>query len=388
MSVSILTFANLGRKANLPTVDILPVITAFVERGKLEQIICQINDHFTFENTLEAIPPLIRYPLRVLEKVFHIPVSRRFVEKLFDFFASRKLKDADVVFFHGGFFLPRTLREAKRRGLITVDIARTAHLETNAQIESEEGERLDLVGYEGAYTGLERTSRHCNDFEYVIAMSDFVKETYVKSGFPAERIFVAVPDIDTARFSYQGVDIKNKPFQYLYIAHTQPIKGLHYLLEAWKGILPTEATLLIVGDFSDMPQQLKDRYIETIQKIPGVTWLPTTDTPEKYYRESSVFVFPSLTESFGRVIAEAMISGLPVITTENARGLVEDGKSGFVVPIRDSSALREKIEYLYHNPEVVTKMGQEARKAVENKKPFGEAVYEIYQEILKREGKI
>jgi alpha-maltose-1-phosphate synthase len=98
-------------------------------------------------------------------------------------------------------------------------------------------------------------------------------------------------------------------------------------------------------------------------------------------------VFPSLTEGFGRVTLEAMACGIPVITTENARGIVEDGKTGFVVPIRDAKALAEKIQYLYDNREIASEMGRQARLAVEKKKPFGEAVYEIYQEILKREGK-
>ena len=96
-------------------------------------------------------------------------------------------------------------------------------------------------------------------------------------------------------------------------------------------------------------------------------------------------VFASLTEGFGRVTLEAMASGIPVVTTENARGIVEDGKTGFVVPIRDAEAIAEKIQYLYDHRDILKEMGKEARKAVENKKPFGKAVYEIYEEILKKE---
>jgi len=78
---------------------------------------------------------------------------------------------------------------------------------------------------------------------------------------------------------------------------------------------------------------------------------------------------------------EAMACGLPVITTENAQSIVEDGKSGFVVPIRDINALEEKIRYLYYNREVAEKMGKEAHKTMEHKKPFGEDAYKIYKEI-------
>ena len=97
--------------------------------------------------------------------------------------------------------------------------------------------------------------------------------------------------------------------------------------------------------------------------------------------------FPSLTEGFGRVTLEAMACGVPVITTENARGIVEDGKSGFVVPIRDARALGEKIEYLYSNRDAASRMGGEARASVERKEPFGKAVFRVYEEAMRREEK-
>jgi glycosyltransferase involved in cell wall biosynthesis len=73
-----------------------------------------------------------------------------------------------------------------------------------------------------------------------------------------------------------------------------------------------------------------------------------------------------------------------VITTENAKSLVEDGKNGFVVPIRNVEAIKEKIEFFYYNREMIEKMGEEAKKTIENKKPFSEAVFEIYQKIINK----
>ena len=61
-----------------------------------------------------------------------------------------------------------------------------------------------------------------------------------------------------------------------------------------------------------------------------------------------VFVFPSLFEGFGLVILEAMAQGLPVITTSHTVGpdIIEDGVDGFIVPIRSSEAIAEKLELL------------------------------------------
>src|SRR5262249_27834906 len=74
---------------------------------------------------------------------------------------------------------------------------------------------------------------------------------------------------------------------------------------------------------------------------------------------------PSLHEGSALVTYEALASGLPVITTENAGSVVRDGVDGFVVPIRDVTALQEKILMLYQNRELRREMGARARERAE-----------------------
>ncbi len=177
-------------------------------------------------------------------------------------------------------------------------------------------------------------------------------------------------------------------FRVLYVAYTTPLKGLHYLLDAWSKLNLPNSELVLVGGYGAIPEELKKKYEALVYKNSNIKWVGNSPTPEIYYRDASLFVLPSLTEGNSHVALEAMASGLPVITTENAHGLVEDSKTGFVVPIRDAYAIREKIEYLYTNPNIAKQMGKDARKAIENKKPFGERMFEIYQEIMKREHKV
>jgi len=384
MSATIITYANLGKKRNIPTADILPIIKTFSDKNVLNKVICQINTNFYFKKTYQAVPNLIRYTLRILEIVTRISISRRTQEKLFDFFAQFKIVKSKIVFFHGGYFLPRTFKKARQNKSICVDIARTAHFDTNAEIEKEEMSKLGFLNYKGIYNELSKECTHCNEFDYVVAMSDFVKESYVKAGYSADKIFVDCPDIDINRFAPNLKSVNSKTFKVLYMSYTQPLKGLHYLLEAWENLNLKDAELIIVGGFSAMPDELTEQYKSIIVSDPTIRTIENTYSPEELYNEASIFVLPSLTEGLGRVTLEAMACGLPVITTENARGLVEDGKSGFVVPIRDAQTIKEKIEYFYNNRSEIERMGKEARKTLENKKPFGETVYEIYQEILGR----
>ncbi len=70
---------------------------------------------------------------------------------------------------------------------------------------------------------------------------------------------------------------------------------------------------------------------------------------------------------FGMVMAQAMTCGLPVNATTNtcAGDLVTDGVEGFIVPIPNPEAIREKLLYLYENPEVREKISQAALRCVE-----------------------
>jgi len=67
------------------------------------------------------------------------------------------------------------------------------------------------------------------------------------------------------------------------------------------------------------------------------------------------------------VILEALSQGIPVITTPHTGGpdLLTHGEDGFIVPIRSSTAIAERLEFLLSNPTVLADMKQAAlRKAI------------------------
>ncbi len=81
-----------------------------------------------------------------------------------------------------------------------------------------------------------------------------------------------------------------------------------------------------------------------------------------------VLVFPSLFEGFGLVILEAMSQGLPVITTPHTAGpdIINEGHDGFIVPIRSSLAIAERLAWFAEHREETRAMGESARaKAAE-----------------------
>ena len=388
-SISIVTLADLGKRQNFKTQDILPVITVFQKQKLLSQIICRVNKNFQFSHIKSALPYFFYYSIGILENITEKYTDFRILErKIFDFFAKKYLKKADFIFFHPEHLAPSALKKAKEFGATTFGIAVTAHPLFNAQLEKEEFERLGFKKFYPKKTIWAKLAQHYNfdyQHDYLIAFSEFSAKTYIDSGIPSERVFVVYQDIETERFSSlsKKVKQKNKKFKVLFVSHISPLKGLHYLLKAWQDLKLKNKELIIVGGYSEIPHSLKESYEKIIKKDPTIKWIGYTKRPELYYHSADVFVFPSLTEGGPRVVMEAMASGLPVITTQNAKSLLKDGENGFVVPIRDPKAIKEKIEFLYYNPKLMEKMAKKAKESIKNKKPFGVGVFEIFQNILK-----
>lgn len=88
-----------------------------------------------------------------------------------------------------------------------------------------------------------------------------------------------------------------------------------------------------------------------------------------YMAICDIFVLPSHTESFGKVLIEAALAGKPVVATATtgASEIVEDGKSGYLVLVADIGKLGERIVELLNNPDQASKMGEYANQLVRAK---------------------
>ena len=81
-------------------------------------------------------------------------------------------------------------------------------------------------------------------------------------------------------------------------------------------------------------------------------------------------VVPSVwPEPFGIVGIEAMAYGKPVIAFDvgGISEWLEDGKTGFIIKLRDEAALAEKLNLLLQNPNLALRMGTQARESVEKR---------------------
>ena len=212
----------------------------------------------------------------------------------------------------------------------------------------------------------------------VLPVSALVKDELLQSyPVPEERIEVIHPGVDLERFS--GLDkarcrkeIRNrhglteKDLVILFVGMNFEIKRLGLLIEAISRISEQEAhnravKLLVVGKgketvYGEMAREygVGDRVI-----FAGVT-----REVEKYYLAGDMFAMPSVYDTFGMAVLEAMAAGLPVIISQTvgARDLVHDGVEGFVLDDPPTAAqLARRILFL-SNAEHRLKMGHRARE--------------------------
>jgi glycosyltransferase involved in cell wall biosynthesis len=151
-----------------------------------------------------------------------------------------------------------------------------------------------------------------------------------------------------------------------------PRKNVGLLLEAYARLpdsMKASTELLLAGAFGP-PISFWDR-AETLGLGGRVRYVARPDQMElaSLYRNAAIFSLPSDEEGFGVVILEAMASGVPVVSTRSGGpdGIITDGKDGFLVPLDDVELLALRLRYLLESLEENLRMGQEARRTVEER---------------------
>jgi glycosyltransferase involved in cell wall biosynthesis len=153
------------------------------------------------------------------------------------------------------------------------------------------------------------------------------------------------------------------------VARLVPIKNIDYLLRAWKLIEKRRPNyrLVIIGDgpeFVNLNELTLNMGLKTIVFLGAVN---NSDIPTYFYN-SSAFVLPSLSESWGLVVNEAMASGLPLLISNKinaANTLLKEGVNGFgFEPSNVKSIAENIIRYIDLSLEDKRKMSQNSSSII------------------------
>lgn len=203
---------------------------------------------------------------------------------------------------------------------------------------------------------LARINQEWSEARYVIVNSAYSLQCLVDQGVDEKKIHV-VPLSYSAPDVQPGFDRFEAPsrLEVLWVGNINLVKGFHYFAEAARELSGAEFHFSAAG----IPH-LNRAYISRCeQHIDFKGHLPFAELNQLYER-CHVLVFPTLSDGFGLVQLEAMSHGLPVVCTPHCGQVVQDGVNGFVVPIRSSASIVEKLQFLKNNPEALCQMAMNA----------------------------
>ncbi|MCS7297280.1 MAG: glycosyltransferase family 4 protein [Bacteroidia bacterium] len=179
----------------------------------------------------------------------------------------------------------------------------------------------------------------------IVVLSSFARTTMIDEGVPPQKLTVLPLGTDPALFTPSN-RLSRKPFRVLYVGRIDPLKGIHLLLKAWKALNFPYAELWLVGNILPEMKGILAQYEGTFRYLGAI---PHHELPP-IYQQATLLVFPTLMDSFGLVLVEAMASGLPIIatTTSAAPDLLQEG----LIPPNEIESLMKALELFYKHPEL------------------------------------
>lgn len=168
------------------------------------------------------------------------------------------------------------------------------------------------------------------------------------------------------------------------LSRHDPVKGIDLAIRA-VGELGEGYRLVVVGD--GWETENLEALVAELDVGERVDLLPFSEDARNLYPTFDVYLLPSRLEAFPVTIQEAMQAGVPVVATEvgSVREAIDDGETGFVVPVEDVDAMVDAIRRLHDDPELRTRLGERARSVGLERFDMdaGVAAWEqLYREVL------
>jgi glycosyltransferase involved in cell wall biosynthesis len=223
----------------------------------------------------------------------------------------------------------------------------------------------DFPRYAGELTGdlaLERVGWQFMRWFYgqldrVAAPTESIRRELIAHGFDPERLRVVGRGVDTALFrpdlrdeAWRQQRGHGKSVQLLYVGRLSREKNLETLAAAFNRLLPVrpDISLTLVGEGpfrAELERMLAGTPVTFAGTLKG-------EALARAYASADLFVFPSKTDTFGRVVLEAQAAGLPVVVSDcgGPKNAMRDGETGVVVHDINEARLASAIDAVTDDP--------------------------------------
>jgi glycosyltransferase involved in cell wall biosynthesis len=227
------------------------------------------------------------------------------------------------------------------------------------------------------------------DADALVAVSDGLR-SYAKETAPDLPIEVIPNAIDLSAFTPSVQQERDGPVRLLYVGRFNAFKDVETLIEAVGRLSQMDIgkfELDLVGEGEQRP--VLERMVSELgltRRVHFAGWV-TRDQIADHYRSADIFVTATTWEGMPNTVLEAMACGLPIVGTQ-ASGLselVRDDLNGYLVPIKDPSALAQALARLVDNGYERRRMGRQSRILAEREfawEYIAEQYVTVYRQVI------
>lgn len=220
------------------------------------------------------------------------------------------------------------------------------------------------------FSSLKKQKSLYQRFEKIVCVSNSVSNSFEKKFGLSNKIITIYNPINKIEIIKRSLDSKkieekkDGKLKFISVGRLEMQKGYDRLIEAFSTVSKESYELRILGEGS-LKEKLESE-IELYGLKENIYLLGFQENPYKYMMDADVFICSSRAEGYSLVIAEAMVLGLPIITT-NCSGpdeLVENGKYGIMVD-NSLEGIRAGISQVINNEERIKELRELSKQRSE-----------------------
>ncbi|SRR5579875_944089 len=240
----------------------------------------------------------------------------------------------------------------------------SAHIRTQAEILAQEAARTGVNLAQPSSWIIRREEREYQAADSIVVLSSFAWQTFRDRGVPAQKLLLLPLGVDTQIFQLSAELIERRcrrilsgaPLAVLTTGNVSFQKGLYDFSKItsaldgrfrfrWIGAVRPEAKRLIAS----LP-----KCAELVPHQPQFS-LPA------FYAEADLFLLPTIHDGYALVLTQAQANSLPLLTTTNCSGpdIIHEGKTGWVLPIRNPERFIERLLWCDTHREELAQMVRE-----------------------------
>ena len=217
-------------------------------------------------------------------------------------------------------------------------------------------------------------------FDAYLAIGEANRRFYLEHGTQPQKIFKAPYFVENERISNQfnndarlrsqirrKWNIPEQSFCFLYMGKLEPKKRIMDILKALQTLNSRQGHFLVAGD-GELMKNAKDYTAQNNLPVTFAGFVNQTQITQAYAAADCIILPSDYGETWGLVINEAMVCGLPAIVSDRVGcswDLIQENKTGFTFPFGDVQALSEKMQLMMNEPKKAHEMGENAKGLIQ-----------------------